>query len=137
MNPYCVKRRYLLQLAKKTTNLDYDYDELNKIILNIMKLNTPEEVMWKIADDYFKTDYSINKSKDEILTDIKFKVAAFLQSDLVKIYVKNDSEMLQEQILGNLIIDYIDNHMSKAEKLINDELQLTSVFMERLKKWGK
>ena len=71
------------------------------------------------------------------MTDIKFKAAAFLQSDLVKMYVKNDSEMLQEQVLGNLIIDYVENHMSKAEKLINEELQLTSVFMKRLKKWGK
>jgi hypothetical protein len=116
-----------------------------------MECDDADEVMWKIADDYFETtpDYQ-NKSKDEIIMDIKFKASKFLQkSDLVTMCTRNDKKSqlifdryeteqevadLKENILGTLIIRLTEENMSEAEELIDEKLNEQKVAFKRLRR---
>ena len=165
MTQYCIKKRYLANLIKKaklfkeaySQQFEYLYEKLNKYIIAMMECNNEEEVMWKIAEDYFEVtpDYK-NKSRDEIITDIKFKASAFFQkSDLMTMCTRSDKKVQQyfdqfdrksdvddikENVLGTLIIEYTENHMSSALELIDEKLEeakTASVKFKRLRKWGK
>jgi hypothetical protein len=160
---YCIKKRYLSKLAKKSSFLrlaytqwfEYLYDKLNNYILAMMESKDEEEVMWKIADDYFEvTPNYKEKSRDEIIMDIKFKTSAFFQkSDLMTMCTRSDKKVqeyfkefkdqrdvdsLKENVLGVLIIEYTENHMSSALELIDEKLaEEKTANVKRLKKWRK
>jgi len=153
----------LLKLAKKSSFLrlaytqwfEYLYDKLNNYILAMMESKDEEEVMWKIADDYFEvTPNYKEKSRDEIIMDIKFKTSAFFQkSDLMTMCTRSDKKVqeyfkefknqrdvdnLKENVLGVLIVEYTENHMSSALELIDEKLaEEKTANVKRLKKWRK
>jgi len=153
----------LLKLAKKSSFLrlaytqwfEYLYDKLNNYILAMMESKDEEEVMWKIAEDYFEvTPNYKEKSRDEIIMDIKFKTSAFFQkSDLMTMCTRSDKKVqeyfkefkdqrdvdnLKENVLGVLIIEYTENHMSSALELIDEKLaEEKTANVKRLKKWRK
>ena len=153
----------MLKLAKKSSFLrlaytqwfEYLYDKLNNYILAMMESKDEEEVMWKIAEDYFEvTPNYKEKSRDEIIMDIKFKTSAFFQkSDLMTMCTRSDKKVqeyfkefkdqrdvdnLKENVLGVLIIEYTENHMSSALELIDEKLaEEKTANVKRLKKWRK
>ena len=153
----------MLKLAKKSSFLrlaytqwfEYLYDKLNNYILAMMESKDEEEVMWKIAEDYFEvTPNYKEKSRDEIIMDIKFKTSAFFQkSDLMTMCTRSDKKVqeyfkefknqrdvddLKENVLGTLIVEYTENHMSSALELIDEKLaEEKTANVKRLKKWRK
>jgi hypothetical protein len=153
----------LLKLAKKSSFLrlaytqwfEYFYGKLNQFIIDMMECNNEEEVMWKIAEDYFEvTPNYKEKSRDEIIMDIKFKTSAFFQkSDLMTMCTRSDKKVqeyfkefknqrdvddLKENVLGTLIVEYTENHMSSALELIDEKLaEEKTANVKRLKKWRK
>ena len=148
------KKSSFLRLAY-TQWFEYLYDKLNNYILAMMESKDEEEVMWKIADDYFEvTPNYKEKSRDEIIMDIKFKTSAFFQkSDLMTMCTRSDKKVqeyfkefknqrdvdnLKENVLGVLIVEYTENHMSSALELIDEKLaEEKTANVKRLKKWRK
>lgn len=134
---------------------EYLYGKLNQFIIDMMECNNEEEVMWKIAEDYFEvTPNYKEKSRDEIIMDIKFKTSAFFQkSDLMTMCTRSDKKVqeyfkefknqrdvddLKENVLGTLIVEYTENHMSSALELIDEKLaEEKTANVKRLKKWRK
>lgn len=153
----------MLKLAKKSSFLrlaytewfEYLYNKLNQFIIDMMECNNEEEVMWKIAEDYFEvTPNYKEKDRDEIIMDIKFKTSAFFQkSDLMTMCTRSDKKVqeyfkefknqrdvddLKENVLGTLIVEYTENHMSSALELIDEKLaEEKTANIKRLKKWRK
>ena len=148
------KKSSFLRLAY-TEWFEYLYGKLNQFIIDMMECNNEEEVMWKIAEDYFEvTPNYKEKSRDEIIMDIKFKTSAFFQkSDLMTMCTRSDKKVqeyfkefkdqrdvdnLKENVLGVLIIEYTENHMSSALELIDEKLaEEKTANVKRLKKWRK